>query len=138
MKEFINQAQADGVFIEKPINAISDPWIIEQKCRCLCERIREQFCICDLCCIEDIHVYKTTIQEFDICGTKIIKVGYGISIEYIDCCCNKKTVRKVGNVIFFESQDMMCKKYTVHIPNPPYVDVCCNSITVKFPVILCY
>lgn len=139
MKEFINLAQAEGKYDGTSISAISNPWtIIEQhKCLCICQCICESLCICDLCCITQSYVYYNGLQQFKICGKTIIKVGYGICIKYIDCDGSEKTIKKEGCALFLDSPEPLCNHYTAHIPNPPCIKVCCNTVTAEFPVILC-
>lgn len=139
MKEFINVAHASGTYNGKPITATSNPWKIKVKHKhhCICECVCQTLCVCDLCCIIESYAYYNGIKEFVIFGRTVIQVRYGICIKYVDCHGNKKTVTKEGNVMFFELPEMFSNNYTVHIPNPPCVKVCGNTVIAEFPVILC-
>lgn len=134
MREFINVAYARGIYDEKQIRSVSDPWkiTVRRKDHGTCEWVREIFCANNICDPE-CYVYYNGVEQISWNHAAFLVVGYGVCVKYTDGNSRKRTITNRGNVLFFKREED--NGYSVHLPNPPCLKIREDKVRVEFPVI---
>lgn len=140
MKQFINQATAKGWDGELAVNATSNPWTVtmQEPIDCVCKRVYKCLILRSLLTIEQCNVYYTHSQYMVIRGRPTVRVWYGITIKYKDCCGQTRQCTYMGSTLFsYLPEDFNPSSFTVQIPNPPCINTNCCYVRINFNVILC-
>ncbi len=101
--------------------------------KCVTEKIE----LPGLKCITGSTLYHMGTKVLETCGSKFVKAGYGVTIEYEDCDGKEKSKPVEGSVLFFKlPADVLKGNFTVWLPNPVEIDVCECEATVRFVALL--